>query len=121
MLVLLFLRDSDLARALNLALDLARQTAMPVAHALGVQQVKGLAPALLKGALDDFTRADLAHADLTGSDLTGMQWSDWGTTWPMGTDMDRLRARSREVTPGTGVYVIDSPEDSDKALHHVRA
>ncbi len=86
-------------------------------RALGVQQVEGLAAALLEGALDDFTRADLAHTDLTGRDLTGVRWSDWGTRWPPGTDVNQLQARSREVAPGTGVYVIASPGDNDKALH----
>jgi len=41
--------------------------------------MEGLAAALLGGALDDFTRADLTHIDLSERDLTGMRWSDWGT------------------------------------------
>ena len=110
-------RDLTLARALTLALGVVHQTAMAVGRALGVQQVKGFAAALLEGALDDFTRADLAHADLTGRDLTGVRWADWSTRWPPETDVDELRARSREVAPDTGVYVIVSPGDSDKALH----
>lgn len=103
---------------LDRARDIAYQTAMAVGRALGVEQVEGLAAALLEGALDDFTRADLAHADLTGRDLTGVRWSDWGTRWPEGTDIDRLRTRSREVAHGTGIYVIDNPDDNDKALHN---
>lgn len=111
----------DLARAYDIARDVAHQTALVVGRTLGVQQVEGLAAALLEGALDDFTHADLAHADLTGRDLTGVRWSYWGTWWPPGTDVDQLRARSREVAHGTGVYVIASPGDTDKALHHARS
>ena len=81
----------------------------------------GLAAALLEGVLDDFTRADLAHADLTGRNLTGIRWSDWGTTWPPGTDTGALRAQSQEVGDGNGIFVIIGPGHDDKARHHARA
>jgi hypothetical protein len=108
-------------RALELARDIAHQTALTAGSALGITQVEGLAAGLLDGALDDFTQADLAHVDLSGRDLTGVRWSDWGTTWPPGIDIDALRARSRELAPGTGVYVVTNPGDIGKTFHHVPA
>jgi hypothetical protein len=112
-------RVRDLDRALDRARDLARALALMVGDALGLRQVEGLAPALLAGALDDFTHADLARADLAGRDLTGVRWSDRGTTWPPGTDTGELRARSREIAPGT--YEITRPGHGDKARHHTPA
>jgi hypothetical protein len=94
--------------------------ALMMGDALGIRQTEELAAALLEGVLDDFTRADLAHADLTGRDLTGIRWSDWGTTWPPGTDTDALRAQSREVADGSGIYVITDPGHDDKVRHHTR-
>jgi hypothetical protein len=110
-------RDLDL----ELARDLNHQTNLVVGRALGIGLVEALAPALLDGVLDDFTQADLAHTDLSSRDLTGVRWSDWGTTWPAETDLDKLRARSREVTYGTGVYVITNPSDLGKAVLHTPA
>jgi hypothetical protein len=114
-------RALGLARALGVALDITDQAVMAVGRALGVQQVEGLATALLEGALDDFTNADLTRVDLSGRNLTGVRWSDWGTRWPPGTDVDWLQARSREVAPDTGIYVIGSRGDSDKSLRHAPA
>lgn len=105
--------------ALGLARDIASQTAQVVGDALGLRQVEGLAGVLLEGALDDFTVADLARTDLAGRDLTGIRWSDRGTTWPPGTDVDALRARSREVA--AGVYVVTSPGEIGKTLHEAPA
>jgi hypothetical protein len=99
------------ARGLNLARDLDRHIAVAVGRILGVRHVKGLAAALLDGALDDFTHADLAQINLTDFDLTGVRWSVSGTKWPRGIDIDVLRAQSREVPPRTGVYVIVNPGD----------
>jgi len=79
----------------------------------------GLATALLEGALDDFTHADLARADLAGRDLTGIRWSEQGTTWPPGTDTDELRARSQEIAPG--IYEIMHPGHGGKGRHHAPA
>jgi hypothetical protein len=109
------------ARAIDHAHETARgrEAALIVGGALGLQQVEGLAAALLDGALDDFTSADLARADLTGHDLTGIRWSDWGTIWPPGTDTSELRARSQEIAPG--IYQITRPGHDDKARHHTPA
>jgi len=59
-------------------------------------------PVILAAILSDLTIpaltiVDKPHAarvhDLTGGrDLTGIRWSDWGTTWPPGTDTGALRA-----------------------------
>jgi hypothetical protein len=105
----------DLNRDLNRdgALALAHHVALTVGRALGVRHVDGLAAALLDGVMDDFTRADLSRVDLTGLDLTGMRWSDSGTVWPVGTDVDELRARSKQVD--SGIYVIASPSDGIKS------
>jgi hypothetical protein len=66
---------------------------------------EGLAEALLDGAMDDFTSADLTYANLAGTDLTGVRWSLSGTTWPPGTNVKKLLARSEQAGPG-GVLVI---------------
>jgi hypothetical protein len=96
-------------RALDLALGrsgaLDRVCVQGVADRLGISPAKGLAEALLDGALDDFTSADLTHAGLADADLTGVRWSLPGTTWPPGTDVKALRARSEQAGPG-GVLVI---------------
>jgi hypothetical protein len=107
--------NSDLNRTLDLvrARYIARKTARLVSDALGIGQVERLVAALLDGALDDFTRADLTNIDLGGLDLTGIRWSDHGTTWPPGTNVNALRTRSQEVA--RGIYVITSPDGNDKA------
>jgi hypothetical protein len=126
--------ESALRRDLDLALDLAREvdrdldldlarrlvqeTARIMCRALGIRLVEGLAAALLEGALDDFTQADLTRTSLAGRDLAGVRWSDWGTMWPPGTDTGELRARSREITPGTGIYKIMRPGHEDKGRRY---
>lgn len=111
--------DPTPALALARTRDLAGRTAQLVGDALGLRQVEGLAAALLEGALDDFTHADLTRTDLTVSDQTGIRWSDSGTTWPPGTDTGELRARSREIAPG--IYQITRPAHSDQAHHRTHA
>jgi hypothetical protein len=108
--------EADLAVSLDLARYVARQTALTVSRALGIGQAEGLAATLLDGALDDFIYDDLTNVDLTHRDLTGVRWSDNGTSWPPGTDVDELRARSRELGSDTGIYVIVRPDDTGKAL-----
>ncbi|MBO0820662.1 MAG: hypothetical protein J2P26_07405, partial [Nocardiopsaceae bacterium] len=121
-------RDLAHAHALNLARDLtfasdlkvARDAALAAGRALGIQQVDGLAAALLDGVLDDFTDADLTAANLAETDLAGVRWSVSGTRWPSGTDVDALRARSREIAPDTGVFVVEAPGDGKENRHDVR-
>jgi hypothetical protein len=96
-------RALDLARGRSGALD--RVCAQGVADRLGISPAKGLAEALLDGTLDDFTSADLTHAGLADADLTGVRWSLPGTTWPPGTDVKVLLARSEQAGPG-GVLVV---------------
>jgi hypothetical protein len=94
-------------RTISRALDqaLARARAMRrvcgqgLASRLGMATADGLAEAIIDGALDDFTSADLTGASLAEADLTGMRWSLTGTTWPPGTDIKALLARS-ETQPG---------------------
>jgi hypothetical protein len=111
-------RATGLARALSNASELAHHAAFRVCQVLGIQRVDGLAAALLDGALDDFTHADLADVNLSGIDLTGVRWSEAGTVWPPRTDLQALRARSREVEPG--VYEITRRGDGRKAPDRVR-
>ena len=73
---------------------------------LGISPTDGLAVALLDGALDDFTSADLTHTNLADADLTCVRWSRSGTIWPPWTDVKALLARSEEVEPGGGVLVV---------------
>lgn len=112
-------RHLAFTRHLGSARDLARQTALMVGGILDLQQVEGLSAALLEGALDDFTHADLSLTDLAGRDLTGIRWSDQGTTWPPGIDTDELRARSQEIAPG--IYEITHGGHGGKARHHIPA
>jgi hypothetical protein len=98
-------RDRALDLALGRAGALDRVCAQGVADRLGISPAKGLAEALLDGALDDFTSADLTHASLADADLTGVRWSLPGTTWPPGTDVKALLARSEQAGPG-GILVI---------------
>ncbi|MCI3278941.1 hypothetical protein [Streptomyces cylindrosporus] len=108
------LTDQDLDLAIGVADLLARTHADSVARLLGLPDPDGLAAAILAGALDDFTEADLGDVDLTDVDLTGIQWSDTGTRWPPGTDMVALRGKSRELEPGSGVYVIRAAPPTGK-------
>ena len=85
------------------ALD--RVCAQGAAGRAGVGVTQGLGQALLDGVLDDFTSADLTGASLAGADLTGVHWSRPGTTWPPGTDVKALLARS-QTRPGGGVLII---------------
>lgn len=96
-------RFLDLAFERSRALD--RVCAQGVAGRLGICPTEGLAEALLDGAMDDFTGADLTYASLADADLSGVRWSLSGTTWPPGTRVKALLARSEEVEPG-GVLVV---------------
>jgi hypothetical protein len=97
-------------RAFDLAVECARVLdrvcAQGVAGRLGIPPTQGLAGAILDGAMDDFTSADLTYASLAGCDLTGVRWSRSGTTWPPDADLKALRAQSREAEPGGGIFVV---------------
>jgi hypothetical protein len=102
--------DRSVSRALDLAFQrsraLDRVCARGVAGRLGISSTERLAMALLDGAMDDFTNADLTHISLADADLTGVRWSLPGTIWPPGTDVKALLARSEEVEPGGSVLVV---------------
>jgi hypothetical protein len=55
--------------------------------------------------MDDFTNADLRYASLADTDLTGVRWSLSGTTWPPGTNVKALLARSERPGPGSILVV----------------
>ena len=112
--------DRSLSRTLDLAIERARALdrlcGQGVTGRLGIAPAEGLAEAILDGVMDDFTSADLTYASLadpsltdarlTDSYLIGVRWSLSGTIWPPGTDVSALLARSQEVEPGSGVFVV---------------
>ncbi|MFI6653010.1 hypothetical protein ACIBI8_36085 [Streptomyces sp. NPDC050529] len=104
--------DPALGQAVDDALALARDLEHALDHALDrVARFLGLrterlATTLLKGTLDDFTRADLRTVDLSGFDLAGVRWSQRGTHWPPTTDVELLKSKSQEVAAGSGIYVV---------------
>jgi hypothetical protein len=102
------LRTRDLARARSQASVLDRLLVDAMSRSLGLDRVEGLASALLKGALDDFTQADLSNADLASVDLNGVKWS-MSTRWPPDVGRDDLIRRSRETAPRSGIFVVSSP------------
>lgn len=113
-------RDRDLALVRDLALDLASTFARAAGVKLNLDNVEGLATALLDGALDDFTHADLTNVDLADVDLSGIQWSE-STRWPPGTDIEAMRRRSQETSPNSGVYAVEPPSGgTDRDLSDVR-
>lgn len=117
----------DRYRALHQDLDFALVQALDLAHgSTGLfdglaAEVLGLDPAEGRGVgvlladrgLDDFTTADLADVTLAGVPLDGIYWSVWGTRWPPGFDSERLKAESREVDPGSGIYLVEGTSTSD--------
>jgi hypothetical protein len=82
-----------------------------MSRSLGFDRLDGLATALLNGALDDFTQADLSNVDLADVDLTGVRWSMTTTQWPSNRYKDAVLQRSRQITPGSSIYVVISPLD----------
>lgn len=60
------------------------------------------------GFFDDFTSADLTSADLTHADLERVRWSLVATNWPVELDRDEMVRRSREISWGSGIYVVES-------------
>jgi hypothetical protein len=102
------------AEALAIARWAASGSATELSEALGIEHPDGLAAALLDGALDDFTQADLSAVDLAHIDLAGVRWSVSGTRWPRGLDVEELIQQSEETEPGSDIYVIASPGQSER-------
>ncbi|MFI6556379.1 hypothetical protein ACWGBY_25440 [Streptomyces griseus] len=115
-------RATDLVRLLGFEPGADRSPAHRelVAQVVGIRtaemcraigQVLGHKPPTLDGdslhaLLDDFVTADLSDADLAGIDLTGVHWSERGTQWPAGLDVEALKTRSEETFPGSGTWVV---------------
>lgn len=97
--------DLTLDSACSLARELASVLAGALSDSLGTEQPDGLADALLDGALDDFSQADLSESDLARIFLTGVRWSMPGTRWPPAL-VDTLMRQSEETEPGSGTYVV---------------
>lgn len=79
---------------------------------LGAAESSGLGMALL-GVLDDFTEADFSELDVWRLDLNGVRWAEWGTRWPPGFDVKRLKIISEPE--GAGIYVVRGGVSSDWA------
>jgi hypothetical protein len=77
-----------------------------LSDSLGIEQPAGLANAVIHGALDDFSHADLSGVDLTGIGLEGIRWTVSGTRWPPSLDIEALLQRSEETESGSGIYVV---------------
>ena len=115
--------DRTRTRALDRALDRARELADVLAGALsdslGIEHLAGLVDALLNGALDDFSQADLSGVDLAHIGLVGVHWSVSGTCWPPGLDVEALMQQSEETEPGSGIYVITRRGETERASEEV--
>lgn len=98
--------DLDFGLSSGHARELASVLAAALSESLGIGHVDGLADALLGGALDDFSQADLSEADLTHISLVGVRWSARGTRWAPGVDVEALIGQSKETDLGSGIYVI---------------
>jgi hypothetical protein len=101
--------DRSISQTLDLAFlrarALDRVCAQDLAGRLDISTTEGLADALLDGAMDDFTSADLRYANLAGADLTGVRWSLSGTSWPPEINVKALLARSEQVKPGVLIVI----------------
>jgi hypothetical protein len=107
----------DPAPALALAHELASVLTGALSESLGTEHVEryDLVAALLNGALDDFSQADLSGADLAHIGLAGVRWSVSGTRWPPGLDVEALIQQSEETEPGSGIYVVKDQGRTDRA------
>jgi hypothetical protein len=90
-------------------------------NSLGIEHLDGLTEALLNGALDDFSQADLSEVDLAHVVLIGVRWSVSGTRWPPSQDVEALIQESEETEPGSGVYVITYWGESEMASNGIYA
>ncbi|WP_344469684.1 hypothetical protein [Kitasatospora kazusensis] len=97
----------DSVRALVGAGQLVEALSTQIAELVGLGEADQLDLVLLSDLLDDFTRADLSTADLTGVDLAGVRWSELHTCWPEDLDIERLKEDSREIPPGSGIYIVE--------------
>ncbi|MFF4276456.1 hypothetical protein [Streptomyces sp. NPDC001536] len=115
-------RDPERVRAYDLiARPLADGLAREARRRLHLPTTDGLVAALLDGTLDDFTDADLTGVNPNDPALNGIQWSETGTRWPPGTDIDALRNRSEETSPYSRVYVLGRrPKGNSRAGAGVR-
>jgi hypothetical protein len=114
------IRDRSIASSLPLASELSSVLGGVLSDSLGIEHLDGLADALLTGALDDFSQADLSGVDLSHVGLVGLRWSIPGTRWPPSLDVDALLDRSEETEPGSGVYIILPPRETERAGEKVR-
>lgn len=107
--------DVDLDVDLAPARELASVLAGTLSDSLGIEHRDALADALLDGALDDFSQADLSEAnpDLIG--LAGVRWSVQGTRLPDGLDAETLMRQSKETEPGSGIYVVTRRGETESA------
>lgn len=100
-------RDPERVRAHDLvARPLADSLVREAGRRLHLPATDGLVAALLDGTLDDFTDADLTGVNPNDPALNGIQWSETGTRWAPGTDVEALRNRSEETSPYSRVYVL---------------
>jgi hypothetical protein len=110
----------SLARARTGTRSLASELAGALSNSLGIEHVDELAAALLDGALDDFSQADLSGVDLADIGLVGVRWSLSGTNWPPGVDVEALMRQSEETGPGSGIYVITRRGETERITAEVR-
>jgi len=113
-------REHARERALDRARELACVAAEALNESLGIERLDGLADALLDGALDDFSQADLSRANPAHMRLVGVRWSMSGTRWPPGLDVGTLVQQSKETEPGSGIYVVTHGGETLRAQEETR-
>ena len=109
-------RDLHRNRVLDLSLGLSSALGTFAAGRLGLGDAAGIAGAVLAGALDDFTQADLTGIGIAEADLAGIRWSEQHTQWPPKKDLERLRSISEMTEPHSGVWVIRQPDGQPRRL-----
>jgi hypothetical protein len=100
------LRDAARIVAGNRELELLDVLAAYLADRLGLPNLKELEQAEIVNFLDDFTKADLSGVDVEEVDLAGVRWSVHTTQWPSRAVAEQIREESREMVPGSGLYVV---------------
>ncbi|MYW12623.1 hypothetical protein GT034_30390 [Streptomyces sp. SID2563] len=111
--------DRALGRARDLALVLAsdfnrdvliESRTKEVCRAIGWalrREPPALDAASVTTFLNDFTHDDLRGIDLRRIDFSGVHWSQ-RTQWPSSVDIEALKARSDEMSPGSGIWIVRS-------------